>query len=124
MLARTALSDISPNLTRHMLTAERIRLGDSRESIQSWKAHMDGAQKLLQVRGKAQFKTQTGRQLFRENRAQILIHAIWDDLECPKFLWEWDPELKRYETEGRKACRVTEHVFFELPSTLAHSEIV
>lgn len=57
---------------------------------------MDGAQKLLQVRGKAQFKTYTGRQLFRENRAQILINSMWDGLEIPKFLWEWDSELKRH----------------------------
>lgn len=57
---------------------------------------MDGAQRLLQVRGKAQFKTYTGRQLFREHRAQILVHAMWDDLECPKFLYEWDAELKKH----------------------------
>lgn len=62
----------------------------------SWKAHMDGAQKLLQIRGKAQFMTYTGRQLFREHRAQILVHALWDDLECPRFLYDWDSELKKH----------------------------
>lgn len=80
----------------HLLGIYENLTCDSRESIMSWKAHVDGAQKLLQVRGKAQFKSYVGRQLFRENRAQILIHAIWDDLPCPKFLWDWDAELKKH----------------------------
>ena len=66
---------------------------DGRQSIQSWKAHISGATQLLKLRGKAQFKTQIGRLLFRETRAQILIHCIWDDLPPPDFLWEFQEEL-------------------------------
>lgn len=67
---------------------------DSRESIQSWKAHIAGATQLLKIRGKAQFKTAVGRLLFRELRTSILIHCIWDDLEPPAFLCEWEEELE------------------------------
>lgn len=68
---------------------------DSRESIQSWKAHMAGATQLLKLRGQAQFKTDTGRLIFRETRGNILIHCIWDDLDPPDFMWEWQEELAR-----------------------------
>ncbi|KAK4954932.1 hypothetical protein LTR10_007124 [Elasticomyces elasticus] len=72
---------------------------DSRESIQSWKAHISGATQLLKIRGPAQFKTSIGRTLFRETRAQIMIHCIWDDLEPPSFLWDWQEELKEQSPE-------------------------
>ncbi|EMD00560.1 hypothetical protein BAUCODRAFT_20636 [Baudoinia panamericana UAMH 10762] len=72
---------------------------DSRESIQSWKAHIAGATQLLRLRGKAQFRTATGRMLFRETRAQILIHCIWDDIEPPAFLWDWAPALEAESVE-------------------------
>ena len=68
---------------------------DSRESIQSWKTHMAGATQLLKLRGKGQLSTDLGRLLFRESRAQILIHCIWDDLDPPEFVWDWQPELER-----------------------------
>ncbi|TKA52453.1 hypothetical protein B0A55_12589, partial [Friedmanniomyces simplex] len=68
---------------------------DSRESIQSWKAHIAGATQLLKIRGPAQFRSPVGRMLFRETRAQVMIHCIWDDLEPPSFLWDWQDELKR-----------------------------
>jgi len=45
---------------------------DSKQSIQSWKAHIKGASQLLQLRGKAQLKSSVGRTLFREMRAQIV----------------------------------------------------
>ena len=68
---------------------------DSRESIQSWKAHIMGATQLLKLRGKQQFKSEVGRMMFRETRAQIMIHCIWDDIEPPTFLWEWEEELEQ-----------------------------
>ncbi|CAK4033328.1 hypothetical protein AC579_3049 [Lecanosticta acicola] len=68
---------------------------DSRESVQSWKAHINGSTQLLKLRGKSQFKTPIGRMLFRETRANILIHCMWDDLEPPAFLWDWEKELER-----------------------------
>ena len=67
---------------------------DSRDSIESWKAHVSGATQLLKLRGKAQFKTKIGRILFRETRVQILVHCIWDDLKPPDFLWDLQPELE------------------------------
>lgn len=72
---------------------------DSRESIQSWKAHISGATQLLKIRGKAQFKTAVGRLLFRETRAQVLVHCLWDDLEPPAFLWDWEDDLAAQSTE-------------------------
>ncbi|EME46360.1 hypothetical protein DOTSEDRAFT_70380 [Dothistroma septosporum NZE10] len=68
---------------------------NSRRSIASWKAHISGATQLLKLRGKAQFKTSAGRMLFRETRAQIMVHCIWDDLEPPAFLWDLENELEK-----------------------------
>ncbi|KAI5359654.1 Putative zn(2)-C6 fungal-type DNA-binding domain, fungal transcription factor [Septoria linicola] len=68
---------------------------DSRESIESWKAHIRGATQLLKLRGKAQFNSAIGRMLFRETRAQILINLIWDDLEPPSFLIDWHEDLQK-----------------------------
>ncbi|KAF2169191.1 hypothetical protein M409DRAFT_64939 [Zasmidium cellare ATCC 36951] len=67
---------------------------DSRDSILSWKAHIKGSTQLLKLRGKNQFKTQTGRMLFRETRSQILINCIWEDESPPDFLYEWEQELE------------------------------
>ncbi|KAK3100940.1 hypothetical protein LTR53_018725, partial [Teratosphaeriaceae sp. CCFEE 6253] len=72
---------------------------DSRESIQSWKAHITGATQLLRLRGPAQFRSPVGRMLFRETRAQVLIHCIWDDITPPAFLWAWQPELEAQSIE-------------------------
>lgn len=68
---------------------------DSKESIQSWKAHINGSTQLLKIRGKAQFKSPIGRMLFRETRSNIIIHCMWDDIEPPEFLWEWEEELEK-----------------------------
>lgn len=72
---------------------------DSKESIASWKAHIQGATQLLKLRGKAQFNSAFGRMLFRENRAQFLIRCIWDDLEPPAFLIDWNDDLRRLSDE-------------------------
>ncbi|KAK0874276.1 hypothetical protein LTS02_000192 [Friedmanniomyces endolithicus] len=72
---------------------------DSRESIQSWKAHIAGATQLLKIRGPAQFRSLIGRTLFRETRVQIMIHCIWDDLQPPSFLWDWQDELQTQSVE-------------------------
>jgi hypothetical protein len=66
---------------------------ESKESVTSWKAHISGATQLLKLRGKSQFKSRIGRLMFREIRAQILIHCIWDDLEPPDFLLDWEEDL-------------------------------
>ncbi|KAH9825940.1 Fungal specific transcription factor domain [Teratosphaeria destructans] len=78
---------------------------DSRESIQSWKAHIAGATQLLKIRGKAQFKSRIGRLLFRELRVQILIHCIWDDLDPPAFLDEWEEDLQAASVEFQHISR-------------------
>lgn len=69
---------------------------EGRESIQSWKSHVMGATQLLKLRGKQQFKTQVGRIMFREIRAQIMIQCLWDDLRPPEFLWDFQPALEAY----------------------------
>lgn len=98
---------------------------DSRESIQSWKAHIAGATQLLKIRGKAQFKTAVGRLLFREIRTSILIRCIWDDLEPPAFLCEWEEELEnQYQVLPnlfRSADSIT-RICFDLASLRAKIE--
>ena len=69
---------------------------EGKQSIQSWKAHVKGATQLLKLRGKAQFKSQIGRILFRESRSQIMINCLWDDELPPDFLWEFQPDLEKY----------------------------
>ena len=72
---------------------------DGRASIQSWKAHVEGATQLLRLRGKAQFKTQVGRILFREVRNQIMISCIWDDRHPPDFLMDYQEELQQHTVD-------------------------
>ncbi|KAF2723541.1 hypothetical protein K431DRAFT_24043 [Polychaeton citri CBS 116435] len=67
---------------------------DSEQSFQSWKAHVEGATQLLRLRGKAQFKSAIGRALFRETRAQVITHSLWDTLEPPAFFRDWMPALQ------------------------------
>ncbi|RMY82761.1 hypothetical protein D0862_11905 [Hortaea werneckii] len=103
---------------------------DSRESIQSWKAHMSGATQLLKLRGRAQFKSSTGRILFRETRAQILIHCIWDDLDPPSFLWDWqhdlqepEPAMLRYFMQPADTLARLSFEFAKLRADIAHGRI-
>ncbi|KAI7523881.1 hypothetical protein KC331_g18411, partial [Hortaea werneckii] len=103
---------------------------DSRESIQSWKAHMSGATQLLKLRGRAQFKSGTGRILFRETRAQILIHCIWDDLDPPSFLWDWqhdlqepEPPMLRYFLQPADSLARLSFEFAKLRADIAHGRI-
>ncbi|KAI7371777.1 hypothetical protein KC354_g337 [Hortaea werneckii] len=103
---------------------------DSRESIQSWKAHMSGATQLLKLRGRAQFKSGTGRILFRETRAQILIHCIWDDLDPPSFLWDWqhdlqepEPPMLRYFLQPADTLARLSFEFAKLRADIAHGHI-
>lgn len=77
---------------------------DGRASIQSWKAHVEGATQLLRLRGKQQFKTQIGRILFREVRNQIMISCIWDDRHPPDFLLEYQQELQDHTVDATIAA--------------------
>ena len=70
---------------------------EGKQSIQSWKAHIQGATQLLKLRGKAQLRTPIGRILFRETRYQILTSCLMDDDLPPEFLWEYQVELRKYE---------------------------
>jgi hypothetical protein len=72
---------------------------EGRDSIQSWKAHIKGSTQLLKVRGKSQFKTQIGRIMYREMRAQAMIMAIWDDQYVPPFFRDYQDELDTYPEE-------------------------
>ena len=72
---------------------------DSQRSIQSWQTHVNGAAKLLELRGKEQFKTQVGRVLFRETRTQVLMQRIWNNQEAPEFLKEYQAELEAQTPE-------------------------
>ncbi|GIZ42263.1 hypothetical protein CKM354_000553800 [Cercospora kikuchii] len=84
---------------------------DSRESIESWKAHIRGATQLLQLRGKDQFLSPIGRMLFRETRQQVLISSLWDDIEPPAFLWDWNAELLK-QSENQQWIEPADHFTF------------
>ncbi|KAK3721897.1 hypothetical protein LTR37_002713 [Vermiconidia calcicola] len=78
---------------------------EGRQSIQSWKAHINGATQLLKLRGKAQFKTPVGRILFRETRNQIVINSVWNDNQCPDFLQDYQEELTKYYREDNLVAK-------------------
>ncbi|OQU96256.1 Fungal Zn2-Cys6 binuclear cluster domain-containing protein isoform 2 [Cladophialophora immunda] len=48
-------------------------------SILQWRKHIDGAVKLLEWRGAEQLRSRRGLHLFRQMRAQILIHNIFGE---------------------------------------------
>ena len=68
----------------------------SKESIQSWQAHIDGAAEILKLRGKQQFKTDIGRSLYRETSTQILTKSLWVEEDPPAFLKEFRMELEAH----------------------------
>lgn len=67
---------------------------NSRESILSWQAHIDGAAQLLKLRGKQQFQTHIGRTVYRETAAQVLTKCLWVEEDAPEFLKEYRAELQ------------------------------
>lgn len=68
-------------------------------SLVSWRAHINGAAQLLQLRGKQQLQSDIGRTLFRQMRSQIMTHCIWDDREAPQFLISLQAELEAQTPE-------------------------
>lgn len=81
----SATSDESLLVVRLLAYYENIAC-ERPQSIQSWQAHLDGATQMLQMRGRRQFDTQTGRDLFCEMRQQIVTYCIWNDVKPPQFL--------------------------------------
>ncbi|KAF7196863.1 hypothetical protein HII31_01781, partial [Pseudocercospora fuligena] len=66
---------------------------DGKQSVHSWKAHIEGASQLLALRGKEQLASPIGRALFRETRAQILTTKItlcfWQGIQPPALFRDW-----------------------------------
>ncbi|KAM3425184.1 hypothetical protein BST61_g7143 [Cercospora zeina] len=116
-MLNTALRDARQSKTDDSLIAVSM-LGyfenitcDSRQSIESWKAHIRGATQLLRLRGRDQFLSPVGRMLFRETRQQVLISALWDDDEPPAFLWDWNAELLK-QSENQQWIEPADHFTF------------
>ncbi|OAP55666.1 hypothetical protein AYL99_09818 [Fonsecaea erecta] len=55
-------------------------------SILQWRKHIDGAVKLLEWRGEGQLRSRRGLHLFRQMRAQILIHNIFGESDTSPIL--------------------------------------
>ncbi|KAK6427952.1 hypothetical protein LTR95_015911 [Oleoguttula sp. CCFEE 5521] len=49
---------------------------------------------LISLRGRSQLKSAVGRSLYREVRAEIIIHCLWSQSEPPEFCSTWTTELQ------------------------------
>lgn len=68
---------------------ETLTRDDGSATLKTFTAHIAGATELLKLRGRSQFKSTIGRQIFRQLRYQILLLALWTKQQPPDFLDEW-----------------------------------
>ncbi|TQV96193.1 hypothetical protein V2A60_003369 [Cordyceps javanica] len=73
----------------------------SKASLDGWKQHIDGAVSLLNVRGKAQFTTPTGLQIFKDVFTQLLTNCLRVGIPMPS-------SLRMLRTEASKAFSVSD----------------
>ncbi|OAA68851.1 hypothetical protein ISF_03226 [Cordyceps fumosorosea ARSEF 2679] len=73
----------------------------SKASLDGWKQHIDGAVSLLNVRGKAQFTTPTGLQIFKDVFTQLLTNCLRVGVPIPS-------SLRMLRTEASKAFSVSD----------------
>ncbi|KAJ3496759.1 hypothetical protein NLG97_g2418 [Lecanicillium saksenae] len=73
----------------------------SKASLDGWKQHIDGAVSLLNVRGKAQFTTATGLQIFKDVFTQLLTNCLRIGIPMPS-------SLRMLKTEASKAFSVSD----------------
>ncbi|ATY64652.1 hypothetical protein A9K55_004086 [Cordyceps militaris] len=73
----------------------------SKASLEGWKQHIDGAVSLLNVRGKAQFTTSTGLQIFKDVFTQLLTNCLRVGIPMPS-------SLRMLRTEASKAFSVSD----------------
>ncbi|CAG8313727.1 unnamed protein product [Penicillium nalgiovense] len=58
----------------------------SKASIDGWKHHIEGATSLLNLRGRSQFSTSTGRQIFKDVFSQLLTNCLRSGSPIPSSL--------------------------------------
>ncbi|KAM3531941.1 hypothetical protein MY4038_004290 [Beauveria bassiana] len=73
----------------------------SKASLDGWKQHIDGAVSLLNVRGKSQFATTTGLQIFKDVFTQLLTNCLRIGVPMPS-------SLRMLRTEASKAFSVSD----------------
>ncbi|KAJ4164939.1 hypothetical protein LMH87_006592 [Akanthomyces muscarius] len=73
----------------------------SKASLDGWKQHIDGAVSLLNVRGKSQFTTSTGLQIFKDVFTQLLTNCLRIGIPMPS-------SLRMLRTEASKAFSVSD----------------
>lgn len=73
----------------------------SKASLEGWKQHIDGAVSLLNVRGKSQFTTPTGLQIFKDVFTQLLTNCLRVGTPMPS-------SLRMLRTEASKAFSVSD----------------
>ncbi|CAG8879188.1 unnamed protein product [Penicillium nalgiovense] len=56
----------------------------SKASIDGWKHHIEGATSLLNLRGRSQFSTSTGRQIFKDVFSQLLTNCLRSGSPYPR----------------------------------------
>ncbi|KFZ08869.1 hypothetical protein V501_05792 [Pseudogymnoascus sp. VKM F-4519 (FW-2642)] len=67
-------------------------------SMKSWTQHINGAAQILYLRGKEQLQTETGRQIFRYLRTQIVINSMQRRAAIPETITSWSLLSLPYES--------------------------
>lgn len=73
----------------------------SKASLDGWRQHIDGAVSLLNVRGKSQFNSSTGLQIFKDVFTQLLTNCLRIGIPMPS-------SLRMLRTEASKAFSVSD----------------
>ncbi|KAI9693475.1 MAG: hypothetical protein M1820_009268 [Bogoriella megaspora] len=76
--------------------------GSSLPSIELWSGHMNGIAGLIELRGKAQFRTKLGMRLFAQARAQVTIYCLQHRIPTPSIMAEPLPSLAVFDHEGER----------------------
>ncbi|KUJ18922.1 uncharacterized protein LY89DRAFT_582364 [Mollisia scopiformis] len=76
-----------------LLAYYEVNTCNSRQSMDTWSKHMDGASALMQLRGREALRTPVGYQLFKQLRTQVIINCMHRQAAVPAFITEWSNEL-------------------------------
>jgi hypothetical protein len=69
--------------------------GCNQKSLAAWAEHVAGAAALLQLRGPEQLDTPSGRRMFIQASASLMISCIQRDLYLPDYVPRWTAETKK-----------------------------
>ncbi|CZR55859.1 related to negative acting factor [Phialocephala subalpina] len=76
-----------------LLAYYEVNTCDSRQSMETWTKHINGAVTLMQLRGFDSLRTPVGYHLFKQLRTQVIINCSHRHATIPPFIVEWSNQL-------------------------------